>query len=65
MFLDSSISVDENRLSISGLSIMRVDLVGNTKRGVCLHYKEHLSIISRHNVSHLKELWVKEISVKK
>ena len=45
-FLDSSIPIDDNRLSIPGYSVMRADYPSNTKRdGVCSYYKEHLLII--------------------
>ena len=44
--LDSSIPIDDNRLSIPGYSMMRADHPINTKRGrVYLYYKEHLPII--------------------
>ena len=53
-FLDSSIPIDDNRLSIPGYSMMRVDHPSNTKRcGLCLYYKEHLPIIRRDNISNL------------
>ena len=55
-FLDSSIPINDNRLSIPGYSMMRVDHPGNTKRsGVCLYYKEPLPIIRRDDISNLKE----------
>ena len=45
-FLDSSIPIDDNRLSIPGYLMMRADHPSNTKRGgLCLYYKEHRSII--------------------
>ena len=38
-FRDSSIPIDDNRLSIPGYSMMRADHASNTKRGrVCLYY---------------------------
>ena len=41
-FLNSSISIDDNRLSIPGYLMMRADHPSDTKRGrVCLYYKEH------------------------
>ena len=64
-FLDSSIPIDENRLSVSDFSIMRADLASNIERNVFLHYIEHLPIIHRNNVSNLKECLVQEISNKK
>ena len=62
--LDSSILIDDNRLSIPDFS-MRADHPSNTKRpGVCLYYKEHLPIIRRDYVSNLQECLVTEITVK-
>ena len=64
-FLDSSIPIDDNRLSIPGYSMMRADHPSNTKRGgVCLYYKEHLPIIRRDDISNLQECLVTEITVK-
>ena len=64
-FLDSSIPIDDNRLSIPGYSMMRADHPSNTKRGgVCLYYKEHLRIIRRNDISNLKECLVTEITAK-
>ena len=64
-FLDSSIPIDDNRLSIPDYSMMTADHASNTKRGrVCLYYKEHLPIIRRDDVSNLKECLVTEITVK-
>ena len=64
-FLDSSIPIDDNRLSIPGYSMMRADHPSNTKRsGVCLYYKEHFLIIWRDDISNLKEFLVTEITIK-
>ena len=64
-FRDSSIPIDDNRLSIPGYSMMRADHPSNTKRGgVCLYYKEHLPIIRRDYMSNLKEWLVTGITVK-
>ena len=64
-FLDSSIRIDDNRLSIPGYSMMTVDHPNNTKRGgVCLYYKEHLPIIRRDDISNLKECLGTEITVR-
>ena len=64
-FRDSSIPIDDNRLSIPGYSMMRADHPSNTKRGgVCLYYKEHLRIIRRNDISNLKECLVTEITAK-
>ena len=64
-YVDSSIPIDDNRLSISGHSMMRVDYPSNTKGGqVCLYYKEHLPIIRRDGIFNLQEWLVTEITVK-
>ena len=64
-FLDSSIPIDRNTLSIPGYSMMRADHPSNTKRdGVCLYYKEHLPINRRDNISNLQECLVTEITLK-
>ena len=65
IFLDSSIPIDDNRLSIPGYSMTRADHPSNTKRsGVCLSYKQHLPVIWGDDISHLKECLVTEITVK-
>ena len=62
-FLDSSVPIDDNRLSIPGYSMMRADHPSNTKRGgVCLYYKEHLPIIRRDDISNLQKCLVTEIT---
>ena len=64
-FLDSSIPIDDNRLSIFGYSMMRADHASSTKRGgVCLCSKDHLPIIRRDDISNLKECLVTEMTVK-
>ena len=64
-FLHSSITIDDNKLSIPGYSMMRADHPSNIKRGgVCLYYKEHLPIIQRDDISSVKECLVTEITVK-
>ena len=64
-FLDSSIPIDDNSLSIPGYSMMRVDHPSYTKRGgVCLYCKEHLPIIRRDDISNLQKCLVTEITVK-
>ena len=64
-FLDSSIPIDDNRLSIFSYSMMRADHASSTKRGgVCLCFKDHLPIIRRDDTSNLKECLVTEMTVK-
>ena len=60
-FLDSSLPIDNNSLSIPGYSMIKVDHPSNTKRGrICLYYKEHLPIIRRDDISNLKECLITE-----
>ena len=60
-FLDSSLPIDDNSLSIPGYSMIKVDHPSNTKRGrICLYYKEHLPIIRRDDISNLKECLITE-----
>ena len=40
-FLDSTISLNDERLYIKGYSMIRSDHSSNTKRGVCIYYKEY------------------------
>ena len=64
-FLDSSIPTDDNWLNIPGYSMMRADHPRNTKRGrAYLYDKEHLPVIRRDDISHLKECLIKEFTVK-
>ena len=54
-FLDSSILVDDKRLTIIFYSIMAADYPSKDKMGgVCLYYKEHLPIIRRDDRSNYK-----------
>ena len=56
--------IDDDRLSIPGYS-MRADHPSNIKKdGVCLYYKQHLPIIRRDDISHLREYLVTKITVK-
>lgn len=64
-FLDSSIFIDDNRLSMSNYLMMRADRPSNIKRGeVCLCLKDHLSITRRDDISNLKECLVTETNIK-
>ena len=48
--LDSSISKDDNALSIKGYSIIRADHPCNTKRGgVCIYYNDKISVRQMNN----------------
>ena len=57
-FLDSSIENDDDRTSIPGYNLLRVDHLSNTKRGgVCIYYKDHLPIIKRNDSCQL-HVWL-------
>ena len=46
-YLDSSVSLDDTTLSLPGYNLVRSDHPSNIKRdGVCLYYKENLSLRS-------------------
>ena len=65
-FLDSSISNDAVRINIKGYNLLRADNPISKKRGgVCMYYKEHLSIIKRDYFCTLKECLDSEITVDK
>ena len=50
--LDSSVSKDNNALSIEGYSIIRADHPSNTKRaGVCIYYNDKVSVRQMSNIS--------------
>ena len=49
--LDSSISKDDNALSIEGYSMIRADHPSNTKRGgVCIYYSEKISATQMNSI---------------
>ena len=50
--LDSSVSKDDNGLSIQGYSLIRADHPSNTKRGgVCIYYNDKISVKQMGNIS--------------
>ena len=64
-FLDSSIDNDD-RISIPGDNLLRVDDPSNTKRGgACIYYKDHLPIIKRNDLCQLHEFLVTELGTGK
>lgn len=45
-FLNSSISSDDNRISIDGYNLRRSDHPSDSKKGgVCIYHKEHIPLI--------------------
>ena len=63
-FLDSSYSSDDQRLQLSGYSLIRADHPRDLKRGgVCIFYKEHLPLICKPNLTCLDECLVCELKI--
>ena len=63
--LDSSITKDDNPLSIEGHSIIQADHPCNTKRGgVCIYYHDKISVRQMSNIS-LPECLTCEIVIAK
>lgn len=61
-FLDSSIQDDDQRLAIAGYSLHRCDHPSNSRRGgVCIYFKDHLSLVRRSDLTSLDECLVCEI----
>ena len=51
MYLDSTISSDNNNPNISGYNLTRADHPSNSKRGsVCIYYKESLAVQAMNNI---------------
>ena len=65
-FFDSSVSNEDERINIKGYNLLRSEHPSIRKRpDVCMHYKEHLSIINRDDLCSLKECLLTEIIVDK
>ena len=65
-FLHSSIDNEDDRISTPGYNFLRADHPSNTKRGgVCIYYKDHLSIIERKDLCLLHECLVTELRIGK
>ena len=63
--LDSSVSKDDNALSIEGYSIIRADLPSNNKRGgLCIYYNDKISVRQMSNIS-LPECLACEVVIEK
>ena len=61
-FLESSIGDDDPRLQIDGYSLFRSDYPSNSKGGgVCMYYKDHLSLVRRPELTTLDECLICEI----
>ena len=63
-FLDSSYSNNDPRLQLSGYSLVRADHPMDTQRGgVCIYYKEYISLICKHNLTLLDQCLVCELKI--
>ena len=63
-FLDSTLADDDVNIQINGYSLLRAHHSNNIKRGgVCICFKESLSLITRNALTNLKEFLVTEINV--
>ena len=61
-FLNSSIQSDDNKIKIDGYNLIRSDHPSDSKRGgVCIYYKEHISLIKRDDLCTLDNCLVTEI----
>ena len=63
-FLDSTIPDDDVNMQINGYSLLRADHPNNIKRGgVCIYFKESLPLITKNDLTNLKDCLVTEINV--
>ena len=63
-FLDSTTPHDDENININGYLLSRVDHPNNIKRGgICMYFKESLSLINRSDLGNMKECLVIEINV--
>ena len=61
-FLNSSIETDDDRILIDGYNLIRADHPSDSKRGgVCIYYKEHISLIKRDDICTSDNCLVTEI----
>ena len=61
-FLNSSIQNDDDRIKIDGYNLIRSDHPSDSKKGgVCIYYKEHISLIKRDDICTLDSCLVTEI----
>ena len=65
-FPDSSVEIDDDRISIPRYNLLHADRPSNTKReGFCVYYKDHLPIIKRKYLCQLNECLVTELRIGK
>ena len=61
-FLNSSIQNDDHKLKIDGYNLIRFDHRSDSKKvGVCIYYKEHITLIRRDDLCTLDNCLVTEI----
>ena len=61
-FLNSSIQNDDDRIKIDGYNLIRSDHPSDSKKGgVCIYYKEHISLIKQDDICTLDNWLVTEI----
>ena len=61
-FWNSSINTNDNRISIDGYNLIRADHASDSKMGgVCIYYKEHISLIKRDDICTLDNCLMTEI----
>ena len=64
--LDSTIPNDDVNMQINEYSLLRADHPNNIKRGgVCIYFKESLTLIRRNDLTNVKDCIVTEINVNK
>ena len=64
-FLNSSIESNDDRISIDGCNLIRLDYSSDSTRGgVCLYYKDHIPLIKRDSICTLDNCIVTEIRSK-
>ena len=62
--LDPSIDSSDERITIEGYNLLRVDHPSHKKRGgVCIYYKEHFPVIKRDDLCNLNECLGLEIRI--
>ena len=61
-FLNSSIEINNDRISIDGYILIKADHPSDSKRGgFCIYYKEHIPLIKRGDICTLDNCLVTEI----
>ena len=61
-FLNSSIQNDDHKLKIDGYNLIRFDHRSDSKKvGVCIYYKEHITLIRRDDLCTLDNCLVTDI----